>query len=176
MAMKIHASLSARALARNALISIALVICALSPLSAQEQPIAGNLTLSDQFGAELRLGELAAAATLIIAYSAERDAADYLYAWHEAIKAVLPAGTRLIAAADLSAVPFFVPKGAIIKQLAADYPGLPILLDWKGALSKALALGKDKAVVALYRGGSVLVRVRGVASAAEAARLIAALR
>jgi hypothetical protein len=176
MVMKFYARLGARAPARNALIAALLALCALAPLCAQEQPIAGNLTLSDQFGTELKLGELAAGSTLIIVYSAERDAADYLYAWHEAIKAVLPAGTRLVAAADLSAVPFFVPKGAITKQLAADYPGLPILLDWKGALSKALAPGKDKAVAVIYRGGSAIIRIRGVASAAEAARLIAALR
>ncbi len=149
---------------------------AFAPLSAQEQPIARNLTLSDQFGNELKLGELAAGSALIVVYSAERDAADYLSAWHEAIMAVLPAGTRLVAAADLSAVPFFVPKGAITKQLAADYPSLPILLDWKGSLSKALAPGKDKAVAALYRGGSLVLKLRGIASAAEAARLIAALR
>ncbi|HAE21517.1 MAG TPA: hypothetical protein DCG47_04220 [Spirochaetaceae bacterium] len=166
----------ARGFQRGALIAAILALVALAPLCAQEQPIARNLALSDQFGNEMKLGELAGNGTLIIVYSAERDAADYLSAWHEAIKAILPAGTRLVAAADLSAVPFFVPKGAIIKQLAADYPALPILLDWKGSLSKALAPGKDKAVVALYRGGSQIIKVRGIASAAEAARLIAAVR
>ncbi len=174
--MNIPASPSAGAFLRVALAAAFLAASTLVPLRAQEQPIARNLTLSDQFGTELKLGELAAGSPIIIVYSAERDAAEYLSAWQEAIKALMPAGTRLIAAADLSAVPFFVPKGAITKQLAADYPSLPILLDWKGALSKALAPGKDKAVAAFYRGGSLILRVRGIASAAEAARLIAALR
>lgn len=124
----------------------------------------------------MRIGELAAGATLIVAYSAERDAAAYLSAWRDAIAPRLPPGARLVAAANLSAVPFFVPKAAIIKQLASDYPSLPILLDWKGSLAKALAPGKDKAVVALYKAGALVLKVRGTASEAEAARLIVAAR
>jgi len=68
-------------------------------------------------------------------------------------------------------VPFFVPKGAIVKQLAEEYPDLPILLDWKGVLAKPLALGKDTVLAVAFRDGKQVESSRSKASPAEAARL-----
>lgn len=111
----------------------------------------------------------------MVIYSAEREAGDYLKAWHQGLKARLPADTALLAVADLGAVPFFVPKNAIIKQLAADYPDVPMLLDWKGSLGPVLAAGKSKATVTVYSGGRMLRQETGDYTAGKAVTLLEAL-
>lgn len=144
-------------------------------LLAQARQIPSNATLSDQFGTEVRLGQLAVSGSLVVIYSAEREAGDYLKAWYQALRARLPADTILLAVAGLGSVPFFVPRNAIIKQLVADYPDLPILLDWQDSLGPVLSAGKSKATATSYAGGRPLMHVIGEYTATQTARLLESL-
>lgn len=150
-------------------------LIATAPLLAQARQIPSNTTLSDQSGTESRIGQLAATRTMVVLYSAEREAGEYLKAWYQGLKAKLPTDAILLAVADLSAVPFFVPKNAIIKQLAADYPEVPMLLDWKGSLGPVLSAGKSKATATVYAGGRPQMQVTGEYTEAQAGRLLASL-
>jgi len=152
------------------------ILGAASLASAQSVPIPGNAVLSDQFGTELPIGTLASSGTLVIVYSADRDATKYLLAWNALLKASVPSGTRIILAADLSAVPFFISRASITAGLVKDSPTVPILLDWDGILAKALAVRKDKVVAYAWVAGKPAAEVRGEASADGATRLANALR
>lgn len=156
-------------------LAVILALISAGPLLAQARQIPSNTTLSDQFGTESRVGQLGATSTLVVLYSAEREAGDYLNAWHQGLKPRLPADAILLAVADLGAVPFFVPKNAIIKQLVADYPEVPMLLDWKGTLGPALSAGKSKATVTLYSKGRPQLQLSGEYSAERASTLLEAL-
>jgi hypothetical protein len=144
------------------------------PLLAQARQIPANAILSDQSGTETRIGQLAATRTVVVIYSAEREAGDYLKAWYQGLKARLPADAILLAVADLGAVPFFVPKNAIIKQLAADYPDVPMLLDWKGSLGPVLSAGRSKATATVYSGGRLQSPASGEYSTERAGTLLEA--
>lgn len=157
-------------------LAMILSLTASSPVFAQPRSIPGNATLSDQFGQESKIGLLSATKTLVVFYSAEREAALYLQAWYQGIKTRLPEDTVVLAVADLSAVPFFVPRNAIIRQLVSDYPGFSILLDWKGTLGSILALGKDRVSVTAYAAGRQRLQVAGEYSPALAERILAALQ
>lgn len=148
---------------------------ALTPAQAQSAPPAGTV-LEDQFGASVDLGAAMAGGKLVLALSAERDAADRLKEWSQALAGKLPAGARIALVADLSAIPFFVPKSSVIKQLKEDYPGLPILLDWKGAVAKAVGMGKLKNLAEAWSFGKRLARAEGSADASRVAAIVAALR
>jgi hypothetical protein len=145
------------------------------PLLAQARQIPANAILSDQSGTETRIGQLAATRNLVVIYSAEREAGDYLKAWYQGLRARLPADAVLLAVADLGAVPFFVPKNAIIRQLAADYPDVPMLLDWKGSLGPMLSAGRSKATATVYSGGRLQSQVSGEYSTERAGTLLEAL-
>ena len=112
---------------------------------------------------------------MVVLYSAEREAGEYLNAWNQGIRARLPPDVLLNAVADLGAVPFFVPKNAIIKQLALDYPNLPILLDWKGSLGPLLSVGRYKTTASLFIGGRMQSQVIGEYSTDKAAELLGSL-
>ena len=151
-------------------------LVATGPLLAQARQIPANTILSDQFETESRISQLAATRSIVVIYSAEREAGDYLRTWYQALRAKLPTDTPLLAVADLGAVPFFVPKNAIIKQLAADYPDLSILLDWKGSLGTILAAGKSTATATVYAGSRQQMQVTGGYTAEKAGTLLEALK
>jgi hypothetical protein len=156
-------------------LAVMLALVSASPLLAQARQIPVNTILSDQFGTEVRIGQLAATRTVVVIYSAEREAGDYLKAWYQGLKARLPADAVLLAVADLGAVPFFVPKNAIIKQLVADYPDVPMLLDWKGSLEPVLSAGKSSATATVYSGGSLQTQASGEYTTASGGTLLESL-
>jgi hypothetical protein len=80
---------------------VLLALVATFPLLAQAGQIPLNTTLSDQFGTESSIGQLAASRTVVVVYSAEREAGDYLKAWHQGLNTQLPADTVLLAVAKL---------------------------------------------------------------------------
>lgn len=70
--------------------------------------------------------------------------------------------------ADLSGVPFFVPKGSIRKELRQASPRAPVLLDWKGEVyAPRLGFPKSREIVAQVhdKDGKLLLRVEGPATA-----------
>ncbi|HOX91926.1 MAG TPA: hypothetical protein PLC54_03325 [Spirochaetales bacterium] len=154
---------------------LVLVAVALVPGFAQGTLPAGTV-LEDQFGLSVDVSAAMAGGKLVLALSAERDAADRLTEWSIALAGKLPAGARLLLVANLSGVPFFVPKSSIIKQLKEDYPTLSVILDWKGVLAKALGMGKLKNLAEAWSAGKRLARAEGTADAARAVSLAAALR
>jgi len=163
---------------RKSVLVMTCVLASTGFLYAQARQIPANAALADQFGNETRIGQLAATRTVVVMYSAEREAGDCLKAWFQGLKAELaqnarlPADTVLLAVADLGAVPFFVPKNAIIKQLVADYPDVPMLLDWKGSLGLVLSAGKSKATATVYAGGRFLGQTSGEFTAEKAVPLL----
>ena len=154
-------------------LSMATVPAAFAQASAA--PPMGTM-LEDQFGNSVDVGRAMRSGRTILAVSDEREAGDRLSEWSSRLRSDAPAGVVVLFVADLSAVPFFVPKSAIIKQLREDYPGLAIMLDWKGVVAKAVALGKLKNVAEAWSGGLRVARVEGPADAGKARALFAPLR
>jgi len=135
--------------------------------------------LQDQFGTEADLGALASRGRTIVLWSDRRDAAELLDAWGLALTAKVPApsaaAVAVLTVTDLSALPFFVPRGAVTSQLKRNYPKQSIFLDWKGEAKRRWSLeGAGVAVIVLGPEGTVRAKATGTASAAEASRLVEA--
>lgn len=161
--------------------AILVLFLAVFPARPSAEAVPAELALADQFGTIAAVGAATASGRWIIAYSGERDAGALLAAWVRELLAVSAeradgGDVGIVAAADLSGVPFFVPKSAIVRQLAEEYPDLPLLLDWKGALGKPLGFGKEQTLVVAIKDGAVVAASRSPASRAEARRLREALR
>lgn len=143
---------------------------------AEEKKVPKTTVLPDQFGVEHRIGDIASQGAVVIVYSSDRKSPEYLASWAGSLREALPQGAAILLAADMSGLPFFVPRAKVIANLGAKYPGLPILLDWKGELSRILAPWKGQAVVIAYLEGKVVCRAEGLSSPAEASRIALALR
>jgi hypothetical protein len=131
-------------------------------------------SLEDQFGREVEVRIGAGKAALAI-MSDVRDAAEEISSWVEALDG-LPSSVDVFRIADLKALPFFIPRGAITKDLRDKHPDTIILLDWKGEVSAALrAPRKTTAVLVFGPDGSELGRVEGRSSLSGAAAIKAFL-
>lgn len=118
--------------------------------------------LEDQYGRsiDLRIGE---GRPVVVIASNVREAAEEIAAWSEAL-AGLPAEVEVYRIADLKALPFFVPRGAVAKDLKDKHPDLPLLLDWKGEVSARLkAPKKTTSVLVFGPDGTEAGRVAGTA-------------
>lgn len=139
-------------------------------LAASAMAAPSAKTLEDQYGraVEVRVG---AGAPVVAVVSDVRDAAGEIAAWDQAL-AGLPSGAVVYRIADLKALPFFVPRGAVTKDLRDKHSGEALLLDWKGEVSSSLrAPRKTTAVLVFGPDGSELGRIEGAASAAGAAKV-----
>jgi hypothetical protein len=148
-----------RSAARRAALAAAAAV--MLTASAAAAPV--SRTLEDQFGraVEVRVG---AGFAVVAVVSDQRSAAEEIAAWDEAL-AGLPSGTIVYRIADLKALPFFVPRGAVTKDLRGARPEMPVLLDWKGEASSALgAPKKTTAVLVFGPDGAEKGRVAGEAS------------
>ncbi|MBL8967400.1 MAG: hypothetical protein JNG85_10335 [Spirochaetaceae bacterium] len=146
-----------------------LVLASAPPLAAQ--------SLEDQFGVGTDFGAAAAGGGFVMVWSDRRSAGEDLSAWAAALAPALPAPWRLVAVADFRGLPFFVPKGGIVKQLQADSPKRPVLLDWKGEAATRLGVAKGgPAAIVVGAKGAVLAQVRGPSDAKAVAAVLAALR
>jgi hypothetical protein len=143
---------------------------------AEERKVPAAMVLTDQFGVEHRIGDIASRGAVVIVCSSERKSPEYLASWAAFLREALPGEASVMLAADLSGLPFFVPRAMVIANLGAKYPELPILLDWKGELRRILAPWKGEAVVIAYRDGKVVTRAVGLSSAAEASRIASSLK
>ena len=164
---------------RSALLhaSVLAAFLALAPApvaEAEERKVPAATVLSDQFGVEHRIGDIASRGAVVFVCSSERKSPEYLASWAAFLRDALPAEVPVILAADLSGLPFFVPRAMVIANLGAKYPRLPILLDWKGELPGILAPWKGEAVVVAFLDGKAVTRAVGLPAAAEASRIAAA--
>lgn len=135
--------------------------------------------LADQFGAETDLGALSGKGNLLLLWSDLRDAGEQLEGWKGLLEqSAFPLEpSRIVAVADLAALPFFVPRFSVIASLKKDFPKLPLLLDWKGELRGRWSLPREGvAVLVLGPGGLVRTRVLGPADPAALQGLRSALR
>jgi len=101
------------------------VVAALYSSAAVASPMAR--TLEDQFGAsvDIRIGS---GKSVVMIVSEKREAAEEIAAWEKQLR-LLPSGTFLYRVANLKAIPFFVPKGSVTKDLKSNYPSMSIALD-----------------------------------------------
>jgi hypothetical protein len=154
---------------RAAIVAVSTAVLAASAIAA---PAAK--TLEDQYGraVEVRVG---AGAPVVAVVSDGRAAAEEIVEWDRALAGLQP-GVAVYLIADLKALPFFVPRGAVAKDLRDKYSGVAMLLDWKGEVSSSLrAPRKTTAVLVFGPDGSEAGRVEGAASAAGAAKVTAML-
>jgi hypothetical protein len=121
------------------------------------------VSLDDQYGrsVDVRIGE---GRPVVVIASDQREAAEQIAAWSEALTG-LPVNVDVYRIADLKALPFFVPRGAVAKDLREKHPDMPLLLDWKGDASARLkAPKKTTSVLAFGSDGTEEGRVAGTAS------------
>jgi hypothetical protein len=136
-------------------------------------PLASGV-LPDQFGHEVRVG-LGEGRPVLIFSSDRRDAAELMEAWARAL-APFPLGVAAHFVADLKALPFFVPRGAVSAWLARKHPKNPILLDWTGSFSKGLAAARNDVTVLVFGpDGSLWAKASGIPTEGAVAELKAAL-
>jgi hypothetical protein len=151
---------AASTIRRAVLAAVAAAFFASSAAAAPSAPAAS--VLEDQYGrsVELRIGE---GRPVVVIASNVRDAAEQIAAWSEAL-AGLPAEVEVYRIADLKALPFFVPRGAVAKDLKDKHPDMPLLLDWKGDVSARLkAPKKTTSVLVFGPDGTEAGRVAGTA-------------
>lgn len=109
--------------------------------------------------------------TVIIAGD-QRETAEAILAWEKSLP-----GARLFGLANLDGLPFFVPHGAIRKNLRELGIKASVLLDWKGHVHSSLNVPKTRvAVVDVYEaGGRRVHRVEGLPSETNKRRTLEAL-
>lgn len=98
----------------------------------------GDFTLDDQFGRAHRRADVFGDGAVVVIAGAQRKTPDAMQAWDRALRARVPEGTRIFGLSNLKKLPFFVPKGAVRKNLAEMLPRTPVLMDWKGKVYPAL--------------------------------------
>jgi hypothetical protein len=130
--------------------------------------------LNDQFGAAADLGTLLASPRVILLHSDERDGVEKISAMRKAVAgAAEGALVPVVCVADLSALPFFVPRSAVAGSVKKDVPDFRLFLDWKGALGGRLKL-PEGSVARAYADGRQLAELRADAAPAAFAALVAA--
>lgn len=139
-------------LARRALSSC--ILAASIALSAWAEPI-----LSDQFDEKADAGTLLASEKVVLLWSAEREAPARIASMEQALKDAGIGTVSVVRVSDLSALPFFVPKSAVVSTLRKNAPDLRLLLDWKGEIAaKEGFKGGSRARV--YAGGRLIAEAR----------------
>lgn len=156
---------------------LAVAVAVAAAASAWADPV-----LETQFGAKLDLGAALGAPAAVLLHSDERDAVERLAALRSSVAAAATAAAAgsgaqaapVYAAADLKALPFFVPRGAVAEGVRKDSPSADVYLDWKGELAKALKLPKGSWAFAVS-SGRVVGRAKAGSPAADFSALLAAL-
>jgi len=133
-------------------------------------------SFQDQFGKSVNISALSASAPLLVFWSDKRDSPKFFEAWGRALGDLVD-GTVTVAVADLKGLPFFVPRFAVTKMLARDYPTRSILVDWTGELAERHSLPKNSVAVLVFGpGGELKAKMLGAANPAGVAAIQAALK
>jgi len=128
--------------------------------AAQAQGAIPSETLQDQFGKASWIEAGRGKAHIILA-SDQRESTQDFSDWSQAL-ASLASSHGIQALANLKALPFFLPHELIASTLRKDLPAFPVLLDWKGRVSAALAVPPNATAVLVYSpSGRLLGQVQG---------------
>lgn len=130
------------------------------PLGASAAP--PKFALENQWEATVTEGAVFRA-TVCLLGGDQRTTGDRCVEWVPKLEGAIVYGI-----ADLSAVPFFVPRGAIRKTMREQLPKTSVLLDWKGAVyAPLLGFPKDQEMVVQVHAadGSMIARVLGAPTA-----------
>lgn len=128
--------------------------------SLQAQEGIPSEVLQDQFGKDSRIQAGRGKAHILLA-SDQRESTQDFSDWSLAL-ASLASSHGIQALANLKALPFFLPHELIASSLRKDLPALPVLLDWKGRVSAALAVPPNVTAVLVYSpSGRLLGQVLG---------------
>lgn len=138
---------------------LALLLASALPLAAQAPATLPRFAIKDQFNRQLTHDSLAGTPVLILV--ANRQGTDAMFRWFQALSAAAvaaatPGGLRILMTADTKGAPFFV-KGAIKGRMPKDSLQ-PVLLDYSGALARAIRGSRDTLVAALYGPDGTLHR------------------
>lgn len=105
-----------------------------------------DFTLDDQFERPHRRADVFKDGPVVIIAGAQRKTPDSMQSWERTLRSQAPAGTRIYGLSNLKKLPFFVPKGAVRKDLQEKLPKTPVLCDWKGKVYADLGFPKDATI------------------------------
>lgn len=154
--------LSARALVVALLVPLAVALAA--------EP---SFELADQNEKSWTGKQVFGAGPVILIGGAERKTTEFTQAWVAALKGKVT--TPIFGLANLDGLPFFIPKGAVRKDIREKLPNTPLLCDYNGKVSKQLAAPAENFVRLYGPGATLLLELKEEASAQGADRLAAAL-
>ncbi len=103
----------------------------------------------DQFDTKHTNKSLFSGDVMVFVGGDTHETGQLIFQWNRALRAALPKGTRVLGVANLSRLPFFVPKSAVKSGAREKNPKTPVLMDWDGVAFKQLG----------FRGGIIEVRV-----------------
>jgi hypothetical protein len=131
-----------------------------------------SFTLKDQYGNEKTVGAPSTEWTLLI--YGDRVGSDYSSFWAKELKAMSLPHCRIVFAANLRSVPFFL-KGTITNKFLAKGPDGknkgPILLDWEGQIGRVFGFTPSVAnVYAFDPTGNMRARAAGKGGEGEVDR------
>lgn len=133
-----------------------------SPCRAGESTLIG-FEIADQFDRPHRDADFRGRLLLLV--NSDRKGSRYQGAWVRELRALIAERgaaetVRLVEAADLRGVPFFV-KGSVKRKFPSDERQW-VLMDWKGRFAQAYDFEPDVCSVLLFdRGGELLHRAAG---------------
>ncbi len=107
---------------------------------------ATDFALDDQFQRSHRRDDVFANGPVVIIAGAQRKTPDAMQAWDRALRERSAGGLRIYGLSNLKKLPFFVPKGALRRNLAELLPKTPVLMDWKGAVYPSLGFQEGSTV------------------------------
>jgi hypothetical protein len=147
-----------------AVIAFAALVC----LSAAAQ----GTVLQDQFGTPTSVDPGGGTVSAYVVCD-RRDSADRIAEWMAAIKGQ-GKSFRAFGVTDLHALPFFIPRSAVISDARRRYPATPILLDWAGSFVKTLGAPADAVTVLVFGpSGRLAGKIDGEYSPQRLAGLLA---
>lgn len=118
-------------------------------------------SLTDQFERTHTHASVYARTPVVIVGGDQRNTGDRIGEWF----ARLGADLALVGIADLDALPFFVPRGSVRKNLCAISPRLPILCDWRGEVFRP--------ILGFPANKEIVVQVHLAPKAGETVRVLA---
>lgn len=113
------------------------------------------------------------AGPVLIIGGAERKSTEFTQAWVAALKDKTT--TPIFGLANLDGLPFFIPKGAVRKEMRERLPATPLLCDYNGKVSAQLGFPAENTVRLYGPGAKVLLELKEEASPQGVEKLLAAL-
>lgn len=135
---------------------------------------ATDFTLDDQFGRSHRRADVFRDGPVVIIAGAQRRTPDAMQAWDRALRGGLGDGVPVYGLSNLKRLPFFVPKGAVRRNLAELMPKTSVLMDWKGGVYNGLGFpdGATVSVGVFETNGKSVGIVTGEANDARVAEVL----